>query len=122
MNVTALAEDDGDALERYLYDPYGNVTFLKADWSLQEVGGHDDGTASAYDNPILFAGYYRDSETALAEGTPGDSDLGKVVERYRYDPYGKVTVLNGADGIDPDTTPGGEDEEWSADPCGNRPA
>ncbi len=65
MNVTALAEDDGDVLERYLYDPYGNVTFLKADWSLQEVSGHDDGTASAYDNPILFAGYWRDSETGL---------------------------------------------------------
>jgi RHS repeat-associated protein len=46
-------------------DPYGNVTFLKADWSLQEVSGHADGTASAYDNPILFAGYYRDTETAL---------------------------------------------------------
>jgi len=55
MNVTALAEDDGDVVERYLYDPYGNVTFLKADWSLQEVSGHEDGTASAYDEASDFA-------------------------------------------------------------------
>ena len=65
FNVTALTDKNGDEVERYLYDPYGVVTFLKADWSLQEVSGHADGTASAYDNPILFAGYYRDSETGL---------------------------------------------------------
>jgi len=54
--------------------------------------------------------------TALVQGTPDHQDLGHVVERYRYDPYGRVTVLDGEDGVDPDTTPGGDDEEWSTDP------
>ena len=50
------------------------------------------------------------------QGTPDHEDLGHVVERYRYDPYGRVTVLDGEDGIDPDTTAGEPDEEWSTDP------
>jgi len=29
--------------------------------------------------------------TALIQATPGDGDLGKVVERYMYDPYGNLT-------------------------------
>ena len=41
---------------------------------------------------------------------------GAVAERYMYDPYGKVTVLNGAAGTDPDVT--GEVEEWDADDDG----
>ena len=43
--------------------------------------------------------------TALV--TPG----GAVAERYAYDPYGKVTVLNGANGTDKDGTV----TEWEAD-------
>ncbi len=35
--------------------------------------------------------------TAAVDGTDGDG-----VERYAYDPYGRVTVLNGEDGTDPD--------------------
>jgi RHS repeat-associated protein len=40
-----------------------------------------------------------------------DANSGQVVERYLYDPYGKVTVLNGASGAekDPNVT------EWSPD-------
>jgi len=38
---------------------------LKADWTLQEVSGHADGTASAYANEILFTGHRRDAETGL---------------------------------------------------------
>ena len=33
MNVTALTNTGGDAQERYVYDPYGNVAVLDADWS-----------------------------------------------------------------------------------------
>jgi len=47
----------GDAVERYLYDPYGVVTFFDGSWSPQG--------ASSYDNSILFCGYYRDKETGL---------------------------------------------------------
>ena len=59
MNVTALVEDDGDVVERYMYDPYGKVTVLDADFS-EDADGKSD-----YDNSILFAGYYHDWETGL---------------------------------------------------------
>ncbi len=76
-----------------MYDPYGNVTFLKADWSLQEVSGHADGTASAYDNPILFAGYYRDSETGLyhVRNRMYHAQLGLWLQR---DPLGYVDGMS----------------------------
>ena len=41
-------------------------------------------------------GYGGTGVTAVVDGSDGD-----VVERYAYDPYGRVTVLNGADGTDP---------------------
>ena len=59
MNVTALIDTDGAVLERYLYDPYGKVTVLNANWTDDEDGVSD------YENSILFCGYYRDSETGL---------------------------------------------------------
>ena len=58
MNVTTLVDTAGDALERYVYDPYGAVTIYDDDWS--ETRG-----SSSYDNPILYCGYYRDAETGL---------------------------------------------------------
>ncbi len=58
QNVTALVEPDGDVAERYEYDPYGNVTIYDDDWS-------ETRSESAYANTILFAGYWRDSETGL---------------------------------------------------------
>ena len=33
MNVTCLVDTGGNAVERYLYDPYGNMTALDADRS-----------------------------------------------------------------------------------------
>ncbi len=58
MNVTCLVDTGGDAVERYVYDPYGTVTIYDDDWS-------DTRSQSSYANPILFAGYYRDGETHL---------------------------------------------------------
>jgi len=58
MNVTALIGTDGSALERYVYNPYGEVTIYDDDWS-------DTRSASSYDNAILYCGYYLDSETGL---------------------------------------------------------
>ena len=40
-----------------------------------------------------------------------DANSGQVVERYQYDPYGKVTVLNGASGAEKDPSV----SEWSHD-------
>jgi len=53
--------------------------------------------------------------TALVDEV--DVDSWQVVERYMYDPYGAVTVLDGGP-ADPDN-PGGEgDTEWDPDPNG----
>ena len=76
MNVTALVEPDGDVAERYVYDPYGKVTVLNPDWSTDSDG-------SDYDNPILYCGYYRDSETGLYHVRHRDYHvtLGRWMER-----------------------------------------
>ena len=66
MNVTALidgmpgSQTFRDVLERYRYDPYGHVTVMDGSWNSR--------SASSYDNHVLFAGYYRDSETGLWQG------------------------------------------------------
>ena len=59
MNVTAVLDTSGNVVERYMYDPYGNVTVLDADWS------SDDDGASDVSNEILYAGYRYDTETGL---------------------------------------------------------
>ena len=33
FNVTALVDTSGNVVERYAYDPYGEVIVLDADWS-----------------------------------------------------------------------------------------
>ena len=58
MNVTALLDTAGDAVERYSCDPYGRVTIYDDDWS-------DTRSASSYDNAILYCGYFFDNETGL---------------------------------------------------------
>jgi len=57
MNVTALVNTSGTVAERYLYDPYGNVTTMDENWTVD--------TTPDYDNSILYCGYYYDKETAL---------------------------------------------------------
>jgi len=59
FNVTALVETDGDVVERYVYDPYGNRTIYDDDWS-DEVSW-----ANSKRNEILFTGHRRDPETGL---------------------------------------------------------
>jgi len=58
MNVVALVDKNAAVLERYAYDPYGNVTIYNADWSSMR-------TSSSYDNPVLYCGYWRDCESGL---------------------------------------------------------
>jgi len=59
FNVTCLTDTGGDALERYMYDPYGEPTVIEADWSADGEGVSD------YANEILFQGRSRDPETAF---------------------------------------------------------
>jgi RHS repeat-associated protein len=55
FNVTALIGTDGTVAERYVYDPYGKVSFLDGSWGAI--------SASAYDNDILYCGYRFDPES-----------------------------------------------------------
>ena len=65
------------------------------------------------DGPDTYHYYLQDANynvTALVNG--GSGDLGKVVERYAYTPYGECTVLNGA------ADPNSEGSDWSDDANG----
>ena len=59
MNVTAVVDTSGNVVERYMYDAYGNVTVLDADWSSDADGDSD------VSNEILYGGYRYDTETGL---------------------------------------------------------
>jgi len=59
MNVTCLTDTGGDAVERYVYDPYGNCTVYNSDWSATVAW------AASKKNNIRFCGYYFDNETGL---------------------------------------------------------
>ncbi|MCC7408891.1 MAG: RHS repeat-associated core domain-containing protein [Phycisphaeraceae bacterium] len=57
MNVTALVDASGAAVERYDYDPYGKAQLYDGSWATR--------SSSSYDNPIRFGGYRYDIETGL---------------------------------------------------------
>ena len=57
FNTTALVNAAGTVLERYVYDPYGRVTVMDGAWTAR--------SGSLYESTVLFAGYWRDSETGL---------------------------------------------------------
>jgi len=63
-NVVALREGS-NIVERYEYDPYGNVRIFKG---YDPAEGHEDLTVvsdSIAGNPFLFAGYFHGNETGL---------------------------------------------------------
>jgi len=57
FNTTALVNAAGTVLERYVYDPYGRVTVTDGTWTGR--------AGSLYESTVLFAGYWRDTETGL---------------------------------------------------------
>jgi YD repeat-containing protein len=66
-NVTAVVDQaSGKVVERYIYDPYGTVTFLDANWQPTVVtGAAVNGTASAYANTLLFGSCMFYAETKM---------------------------------------------------------
>jgi RHS repeat-associated protein len=56
-NVTELVNSSGSAVERYVYDPYGKVTFLNASWGTI--------ASSAYAHVYLFQGERSDPATGM---------------------------------------------------------
>ena len=86
MNVTSLVDTSGDALERYVYDPYGCVTVYNATWS-------NTRSTTAYDNCILFTGRHSDFETGLYyyRARYYSAELGRFLSR---DPIGYKGGIN----------------------------
>ena len=80
FNVTTLVDTGGDAVERYLYDPYGKVTIQDGSWSGER-------TFSSYQNEILYTGREFQTETALYyyRGRWYHAPLGRFLSR---DPIG----------------------------------
>ena len=58
FNVTAVTDDAGTVKERYAYTPYGEVTFLDANFA-------NPATSSAISNEYLYTGRRLDPETGL---------------------------------------------------------
>jgi len=56
--VTTLTDTGGDAVERYLYGPYGKVTIYDGTWT-------NTRSSSSYDNTILYTGREYDPETGF---------------------------------------------------------
>ncbi len=80
FNVTALLDTAGDALERYVYSPYGVVTIYDATWT----GTRSE---SSYANVTLYTGRELDAETGLyyCRNRYYGAQLGRFVSR---DPIG----------------------------------
>lgn len=57
FNATALVTTSGSVVERYSYDTYGKLHVYDGSWSSR--------TASAYDNRIVYSGYWLDVESSL---------------------------------------------------------
>jgi RHS repeat-associated protein len=58
FNVTTLVDTNGDAVERYVYSPYGAALVYDGTWA-------NTRTTSSYDNVVLFTGREYDCETGL---------------------------------------------------------
>ncbi|NQT15554.1 MAG: RHS repeat-associated core domain-containing protein, partial [Planctomycetes bacterium] len=80
FNVTCLVDEDGAALERYIYAPYGQATIYNADWSTIC-------STSSHDNPYLYTGRRLDAESALyyCRARHFNAALGRFLRR---DPIG----------------------------------
>ena len=81
FNVTTLTDTGGDAVERYLYNPYGKVTIYDGTWT-------NTRSSSSYDNTILYTGREYDPETGLYHyrNRPYHAELGRFPSRDAIDP------------------------------------
>ena len=115
-NVTALSDDSGTILERYLYSAYGVLTVLNPDFSVK-------GGLPSYDWETLYASYRLDSESGLYLARYRElhaplgvwitrdpiGDAGDAWNPYRYvmnspisllDPYGLIHQVFAFEGRD----------------------
>jgi len=94
FNVTGLVEEQASAtvVERYAYDPYGNVHVLDADWSADADG------ASDFDNELLYCGYRFDADTGLfhVRFRFYHPTLGRWMQRDPLEYQGKMNLYSSA--------------------------
>ena len=76
FNVTTLVDTSGDALERYVYSPYGLAAIYDGTWS-------NTRSTSSYDNTVLYTGREYDPETGLYQyrNRYYSAELGTFVSR-----------------------------------------
>jgi len=91
----------------YIWD----VRYIDAPLCRDENKNADNDCTDAEDDVLYYATDANFNVTAVVDTS------GAVVERYAYDPYGQVTILNGADGADPDVD-GETVFEWDPDADG----
>ena len=92
FSVYAVTDENGDILESYLYDPYGEVTVFDANGDI--VADNPWGAAnSLIDNPYLFTGRRFDEETGLYyfRARYFDTDQGRFISR---DPLGYIDGMS----------------------------
>jgi RHS repeat-associated protein len=87
FNVTALVDDSGVVLERYVYDPYGLATVLDADWTA-DADGQSDVLWSH-----LHQGGRLDAATGLYHFRHRDYDAA-LMRWTRQDPMGYVDGMS----------------------------
>jgi len=100
---TRRSDYTNDPYEQYVWD----VRYIDAP-VLRDRDSNDNGTL---DETVYYTTDANMNVTALVDTS------GNVVERYAYDPYGQVLVLNGANGTDPDVD-GSTVFEWDIDADG----
>ncbi len=90
FNTTALVDADGDIVEWYLYDPYGQVTIVRED-GLGDL--ETTSWANSAQNEILYTGHHFDPETGLyyAINRYYHPRLGRFISK---DPLGYVDGMN----------------------------
>jgi len=98
--------EDANTYKEYVWD----IRYIDAAVVRFFDGNTDGDLLDAGDNTLYYCQDANFNVTALV-----DAYDGAVRERYMYDPYGRVTVLHGESGQDPDI--GGE-SEWDEDENG----
>jgi RHS repeat-associated protein len=139
-NVTALINGSGTVVERYVYDPFGRVSFLTASWGTLSAsayawiylhqGSRWDSTSGLYDrrgrvysptlgrwlqvDPIGFAAGDRDLYRFVANSPIGDTDPSGLDPQFNIHTQAEMDQLEAlyGPGMHPRKPEGDWEREW----------
>ena len=88
-NITAILDNTGSVVVRYIYDSWGNHAVVDAD-------GADITTGIGVLNPFRYRGYYYDTETGLyyLQTRYYDPEIGRFISQDNID-YADPKTING---------------------------